>query len=569
LTAGGVTVEDVIDAVRQRRALMAPETAGYLVLAAADQLARAPAVIDARKSAVAVDGGRVTVGRDSGSASPLDAERALRTLLYRLLQATSGGAPALAAVASAAPKGDVRALVVDLESALIPVNRAAAARALSRLARETQRAREGMRRAAPAPGLSTRAPAGETSNTPEPNDTEPIPVRARGDRLRAEPEPIGHARPTTEVDQLLELPASVAPAAPVPPLPDLEVPGELHGRWARRAAVASAAPEQTARGVDELLEGFMATDPKHEARLADDLRGIARMGELELATTGRAPTPFESLGVHDVGHHTPAPSADVPWRAEDRDRPPGRDGAVSGPRWGRIVALSLVLLVALASAALWLLPAGLLADRSREIADAERRLARVTQDGVAARRAGACQATLVVSDVPAGAEVLIGAGASPVDMPRVPAGSRLEFVATAEGYLPRRATVPAGASWDVAGGKPRFELAIQLERSRARPATIDPWPPAEPGSKVGGDGQGASGVVHVVTSPKGAEVWMVAGGAPEARIEGLPCGAGMELLVAGALAGQPFRRRLHVDSGQTTPAGAATSVVGRVSAGSQ
>ncbi len=121
-----------------------------------------------------------------------------------------------------------------------------------------------------------------------------------------------------------------------------------------------------------------------------------------------------------------------------------------------------------------------------------------------------------------------------------------------------------GAAWDTVNGKPRFELPIQLEKSRAKGGTLDPWPLADPGSIVGG--QGPPGSVHVVTSPKGAEVWMVAGGSPEAKLEALPCGAGMELLVAGSAQGQPFRRRLRVDASQLTPEQGANAANGKVSA---
>ena len=61
MKAAGVTVNEVIEAVRLRRALMAPETAGYLVLAAADQLALAPARVDGNRCWLLVEGGAVQV----------------------------------------------------------------------------------------------------------------------------------------------------------------------------------------------------------------------------------------------------------------------------------------------------------------------------------------------------------------------------------------------------------------------------------------------------------------------------------------------------------------------------
>jgi hypothetical protein len=178
-----------------------------------------------------------------------------------------------------------------------------------------------------------------------------------------------------------------------------------------------------------------------------------------------------------------------------------------------------------------------------------------------------CRATLVVNDVPARAEVLLHAGQAPVDVEKMPVGARLEFVATAEGYAPKRVVVPAGATWDKGpDGKPRFETAVQLDRSTAKAPGADPWPPVEPGSEVGGEGP--PGTVHVVATPHGAEVWMLAGVGPTARIEQLPCNRDIDVLVAGPGA---LRRRLHVQGGDfaidpaPAPAAKFTTRLARVS----
>jgi hypothetical protein len=156
--------------------------------------------------------------------------------------------------------------------------------------------------------------------------------------------------------------------------------------------------------------------------------------------------------------------------------------------------------------------------------------------------ATACKATLVVTDVPPHAEVLLHSGQAPIDVLEMPVGARLEFVATAEGYAPKRVVVPAGASWDPgADGKPRFEVGVQLDRSKARAGTDDPWPAGEPGSEVGG--QGPPGTVRVVATPRGAGIWMLVGMGPDARIEQLPCARDFDVLVAGPTT---FRKRMHV-----------------------
>jgi len=59
---------------------------------------------------------------------------------------------------------------------------------------------------------------------------------------------------------------------------------------------------------------------------------------------------------------------------------------------------------------------------------------------------------------------------------------------------------------------------------------------------------------------------MVAGSGPESKLEALPCGVGLELLVAGVADGQSFRRRLRVDASRLTPEPPANTVTGRVSA---
>ncbi|HQY64484.1 MAG TPA: hypothetical protein PK141_23960, partial [Polyangiaceae bacterium] len=150
-----------------------------------------------------------------------------------------------------------------------------------------------------------------------------------------------------------------------------------------------------------------------------------------------------------------------------------------------------------------------------------------------------CKASVVVTDVPAGAEVLWRVGRAPTDAERLPVG-RLEFVATAEGFAPKRAVVPAGVAWDTGpDGKPRFELAVQLDPTK-KPGADEPWPPGETGAPVGGTG--APGTVHLVTTPRGAEVWLLMGLGPEARIDQLACSADVDVLVAGP---GTSRRRLR------------------------
>jgi hypothetical protein len=160
---------------------------------------------------------------------------------------------------------------------------------------------------------------------------------------------------------------------------------------------------------------------------------------------------------------------------------------------------------------------------------------------ISVRTSTACTATLIVNGAPEGAEILLGEGQAPVDVAKVPVGARLEFVATADGYAPKRVVIPAGQAWDLGSdGRPRYEAALQLDKSHSK-AGDDNWPPGEPGSEVGG--QGPPGTVHVVATPRGAEVWMLAGLGSQSRIERLGCDRDWDVLVAGPTT---FRRKLHV-----------------------
>jgi hypothetical protein len=169
------------------------------------------------------------------------------------------------------------------------------------------------------------------------------------------------------------------------------------------------------------------------------------------------------------------------------------------------------------------------------------------QQAAMAQQALGCKVALEITDVPANAEVLLREGQAPVDVERMPVGARLEFVATAEGYAPKRAVVPAGVTWDTgAGNKPRYEVAVQLDKSSKPKGDI--WPPGEPGSEVGG--KGPSGTVHIVTTPRGADVWLLAGIGPDAQIEGLSCDQDVDVLVAGPTT---LRKRIHVAAPSFAP----------------
>jgi hypothetical protein len=172
--------------------------------------------------------------------------------------------------------------------------------------------------------------------------------------------------------------------------------------------------------------------------------------------------------------------------------------------------------------------------------------------------AAQCKLTLQITDAPARSEILLRVGQAPVDVDHMPVGARLELVATAEGYAPKRAVIAAEAQWDKGSdGKPRIEVPIQLDASKAKPGTVDPWPAAEPNSQVGGSG--TPGTVHVVSNVRGAEIWLLAGLGPDAKVE-QKCDGDVDVLIAGPPENPkdpkapPVRKRLHVSDKEVAAA---------------
>jgi len=376
----------------------------------------------------------------------------------------------------------------------------------------------------------------------------------------------GRTTHTDDVDELLAARLSSSPPPPVSPPPD----------ETSATAPRPSYPPTSMRGVDELIQDFMLSTSRKEQRVAQDLREMtgvdsgasaaSRTPDPSPITLGARPyeSPFQNAaGAADFYTTTPPPRG-MPAQSVA----PSPDEDPLGFRSTRrkvYLMLAILSVLTLGTVTLFRLEPGLLSGRTPDRIESEKQAAAAAAASIALRAAAAsCRASLVVTDVPAGAEVLVRSGIAPVDVDRVPSGARLEFVALVDGYVPRRGVVPQGAEWDMTGGKPRFELPIQLEKSHAKGGVIDPWPPAEPGSVVGG--QGTPGTVHVVTSPRGAEVWMVAGGAGEAKLESLRCGSGLELMIAGTAHGQPFRRRLRVDAAQLTPDASSNAVTARTSA---
>jgi len=528
-----VTLEEVFAALATKRVPMAPELAGYLVLEMAERVEPNAGEVDPNRIFVGDEGTVVFVKPRAGSATG-DAETSVRGLLARLLLASGALTPGLSAAARRPSGAGLASLAGELETALIPVNRAAGRRALGRLAREVRRVKLGLGRNA-LPSSSEGAPAPVRNE--EPVSRRPL------------------ARPPSDED--------VTRRRPIPSelLEDKGKKSEWPDLPTSQFEPPVSLPSASQADIDLLIEqfGVSADGDKQHARALGNIVGLEPtpppVGTSHEPLAGAAPRDSDvesllALGDEPASRALPTivlPRDELPRRpvvAAPTPRPTPRAARPSLPsapnfRRSRLApVLAVLTLIGLAGAAYVLL-------RLRPPLEpaTSAPLPLLAPDAEAARGPATCNATLVVTGVPQHAEVLLRAGQAPLDVDKMPVGARLEFVATAEGYAPKRVVVPAGAAWDTgADGKPRFEAAVQLDKSRAKTGA-DPWPPGEPGSEVGG--QGPPGTVRVVATPRGAEIWMLAGIGPEARVDQLRCDRELDILVAGPTT---FRKRLHVSA---------------------
>ncbi|MBK8254275.1 MAG: hypothetical protein IPK82_16605 [Polyangiaceae bacterium] len=281
-----VSLEEVFAAVGARAASLVPETSGYLALAVADATSRLPYVSEDRAVLLTVDGA-VMVPRKGPIASPPDAGKALRDVLRRLLSTSAGSMPGLAAAARPREEVDVERVVSDIEAALIPVNRAAAKRALARLARETLKAKE-------AGKLRKKASVAKPQNdAPKQPPLQPAAPQAAPPVVRAEP-----AHPSVP-----PMAAAIQPtiAAPIPPQPPVTLQSASAAPIASRNEIAPppmvVAPPAYVAAFDTSFSSSVTADSEPAAPRASE----------SVYTSPVAAAPPESVYTSTAAHIPPEP----------------------------------------------------------------------------------------------------------------------------------------------------------------------------------------------------------------------------------------------------------------------
>jgi hypothetical protein len=261
-----IALNNVMQAARQRRAALTAEGAGYIVFLALGELTERPRPVSAA-TVLLNDSGDVSLVRGEAIGA-LEIELGLRRLLGSLLELGPSPPPALRAAAERRSCGDLAAYARELGAALIPLNHAAARRALARLYRETVRAsvvQEDADAAGSTPNVTealTRMPLAEAATVASSALEYP-----RADWMRA-------GRQDLELDIDVDVDADAAPRCPpavgaVAPVShamlheergfalDEECPGGLQGESHRPLREPSAPSERTTQGPEALEGGSM------------------------------------------------------------------------------------------------------------------------------------------------------------------------------------------------------------------------------------------------------------------------------------------------------------------------
>jgi len=548
----GLSVGELVTILKKKRARLPHEIGAFVTLETCEATLAGPAVPSVDDVRIGPDGA-VSVFAPPNSATAEEAAKGVVALLAHVLVAAGPGVPpVLLRLVESGPTGgkwDLHRLRDDLEACLVPLNRQASRRVLSRMLREAQRdagAGGGQARsphddvdadldALIADGPAELLPAPAPAQPPAPAPGPQAGTHRHGDQIW-----IDEPRAQLDDDSLVttlerplppdsgeedldsqdmtddEPPPVVVRGAPqsAPPRPAGTPTHRPPGRVPpARALVPIPEPADPRSSGDRAARHVV---PEHE----DEPRGVSRRRP--------APAPaFDDLEDDESGSFPPSRggSPDVDGLQEYEHQ-----RSYKSIVW---IVLFAALIGAMVGGVLWIRPDAIdrfLGDETPEerIAEERARARREEQARILAeheQRFG----NLLVRVTPDRAQVLLYVGRGPAVAENMPVGVPNEFVAIAEGRAPGRAVLPADARWERTDEGERYELAMQggdeemafeaLELGASRL----PHELGVPTDRVGN--------VRVVTNPPGAKVYLLIGFSPDVLVRDIRTDRPVELLV--------------------------------------
>jgi hypothetical protein len=516
----GPTVDDLVASLKARRQRIPSEIGAFVALETCEAILRAP---------VAVRGGEVRISEDGvvgifaapNAATPEGAARSVVGILASLLVASGTGVPPrlVSLVEGGGGSGpDALAKLRDeLEASLVPLNRAASRRVLSRMIREA-------RRTGGADPMAAADVPEERLDAALDDLLGDGPATASDPDLRqpAQPDPgVVLSEPFAHPDRDAH-PISVPPAA-LAPLPSHEestsrAPRELMDEGRRAAQARTSEPSRAGR-----------SDPARAEPARGGRSDPARADEPARATRSEPARSEKPRRSSDPGSGSRRPRPASFGGLDEFEAPRAQRGG-GMLRWALgffVVAVSIVVGVAIVRPDF--------VDRAlgRPVRDETPQGPTDAEREAAIREHRLRFGSLSVRSTPDRAQALLYVGRGPAIARDLPMGMAYELVAIADGRQPTRAVVPADAQWESTPEGMRYELAMQTGPALREGA--DPEALALGDTQLPRDALGAPspslGSIRVVTNPPGAKVYLLVGFTPDVHVENVRTDEAIEILV--------------------------------------
>jgi hypothetical protein len=517
----GVTARELVEKLRARDQRLPFEIGAFVALETIERLLDGPAVVRPDDVRIGPEG-TLAIYVAPHSASGPEAAKSVAGLMAHLLVAAGAGVPPglLRLVENGPSDGrwDPARLRDELEASLVPLNRAAARRVLSRIVRDLETR----------PRPSSRPPnLAQVGQLPGDVDDDLDALLAVGEPDEEED------LPTSELPQLDQSGNPVVPFAAItakrtglrkPPVDVLDDP------------LASEHDRPTPAVGHDVKALGLAVEARREPRM-DETPALAAVRSVP----SREPTPSAS---------PPRQQSQQTQRERDLQRPATKpvpldalDGFDDEPRpkksgLGLGIAVVIVLIVGGLAAVAVLRPD--VVDRVMGRAPSEDELRAAEEARMQAERAAQMERAAAELRARYGrlsirvegherAQIFLFVGRGPAAAENLPTGLAHELVAIADGRSPTRAVVPADATWTPSDDGLLYELAMQtgdqemaFEQLVLGPTRLD--------RNAMGTPSGELGRVRVITTPPGARVFLLVGfGTTEIR--DLPTDSPQEILV--------------------------------------
>ena len=473
-----MNAKDLLLSLRSRAAPLPYDFGAFIALETCEAVSSSPRLVELSDIEIGNDGAIAV--NDGEAVSSADAARYVARVLSELLsQSGPGVPPMLEQLAKNGPSAwTLETLRDELSICLVPLNRGASRRVLARMLREANRDPNARSESARPPGPASEPPTYRGKVDPA--------------SLSANPNVATEVATKSEV----RIPAVETAAIPAP--------AKAPERASRKSAGSTSSSGRIAavKVAEVAMERVDAV--KAAARVAEkSAPGAAEWDDTALPVTRDIPL-REVLAAHQV-------VLDQNAREAVAATPPAATTVVRDPSFSRPLVASLTVLLAVVGA--FVAGQRFSTPDVAAVAPVTANIPAVPPVVVAAPPAAPISRGTITLTMEGGApaQVLRYVGRGPLTLSEIPKGARSEFVAIVDGHAPTRVSIAADATWEDSKDGPLMELAMQIPE-----VSVPAGTPLNLGtseiSAVNAPAA-ATGVVRIVTTPRGAKIYRVLGNA--------------------------------------------------------